>query len=86
MLMVPGLHVRVSPFHDASQRTQNRVRERGRSGFIIRDLRGSVVALGNTTGVLLMSVSDSESGRDPWLGWLPMHEIDVQLWEDDFKH
>ncbi len=82
MLIVPGLHVRVFPLHDATKRTQNRVRERGRSGFIVRELRGSVVALGNAKGVLLMSVSDSESGRDPWLGWLPMGEIDVQLWED----
>jgi hypothetical protein len=82
MLIRPGLHVRVFPLHDATQRTQNRVRERGRSGFIVREQRSSVVALGNIPGILLMSVSDSEQGRDPWLGWLPMCDIDVQLWED----
>ena len=82
MLIVPGLHVRVFPLLNATQRTQNRVRERGRSGFIVREQRASVVALGNIEGILLMSVSDSEAGSDPWLGWLPMCDIDVQLWED----
>jgi hypothetical protein len=82
MLIVPGLHVRVFPLLNATKRTQNRVRERGRSGFIVRELRASVVALGNIEGILLMSVSDSEAGRDPWLGWLQMCDIDVQLWED----
>jgi len=82
MLIRPGLHVRVFPLLNATKRTQNRVRERGRSGFIVRELRGSVIALNNVKGILLMSVSDSEAGRDPWLGWLPMDDIDVQLWED----
>ncbi len=82
MLIVPGLHVKIYAMHDASSRTQNRIRERGRSGFIVKEERSSVIALGNAPGVLLMSVSDSERGRDPWIGWLPSSEIDITHWKD----
>ncbi len=82
MLIVPGLHVKIYAMQEDSSRKQNRIRGRGCSGFIVKGGGSSVIALGNAPGVLLMSVSDSERGRDPWIGWLPSSEIDITHWKD----
>ena len=65
----------------SSSRTRNRLRERGKRGFLVKQVTNSCVALGNRKAVLLMSVADSEAGRDPWLGWLPMDEVDIVSWK-----
>jgi len=83
MIMV-DLHVRVSELvGNSEQRTRNRLREKGKKGFLVKQISNSCKAWSPPRrAILLMSVDDMESGRDPWLGWLPMDEIDIVAWKE----
>ena len=81
-MVVEGMHVRIHALQNAGSRTKNRLSERGKSGFIIKEIRKSVRCFDGLSGIMVMSVFDAESGRAPWLGWLPSEEIDVVLWKD----
>jgi len=81
MIIVPGIHVKIFAEINASSRTKNRLIERGKSGFTVKQVSESVSALGNRPAILVMSISDMDAGREPWIGWLPRDEIDVTWWE-----
>mgnify|MGYP003661798886 CR=1 FL=1 len=81
-LIVPGFRVKVTALDNAEQRTKNRIRENGELGFIIRQ-ESNVIALQNRKGVLLESLSSPGKKRgDAWMGWLPLNEIDMEVWKD----
>jgi len=83
-VIVIDLHVRVSELvGNSEQRTRNRLREKGKRGFLVKQINPSCRAWNPPRrAILLMSVDDMESGRDPWLGWLPMDEIDIVAWKE----
>ena len=94
MIVFPGLTLRITALPNASQRTKNRIRERGARGFVVRQtptpckalenrkvvrqMPQSVKALENRLGVLLMGVDDETP--EPWIGWLPLDEINMEPW------
>ena len=78
MLVFPGLTLRITARPDASLRTKNRIRERGACGFVVKQMPTSVIALNNREGILLMGVAAEV--REPWIGWLPTDEIDMEPW------
>ena len=57
----------------ASQRTKNRIRERGADGFTVERAPQPIAAADNrgVNWVLLMSLDGK------WSGWLPVDEIEV---------
>ena len=57
----------------ASQRTRNRIRERGEHGFTVEKAPQPIAASDNrgVNWVLLMSLDGK------WSGWLPVDEIEV---------
>ena len=78
MIVFPGLTLRISAKPKASQRTKNRIRERGARGFVVRQTPMPCKALENRQAVLLMGVDDETP--EPWIGWLPLDEIDMEPW------
>ena len=57
----------------ASQRTRNRIHERGRDGFTFK--KGpQTTSFANNRGTLLILL---ESNSSDWSGWLPIDEIEV---------
>lgn len=83
MIVFPGLTLHITAKSNASQRTKNRIRERGAMGFVVRQMPQAVKALENRLGVLLMGVDDETP--EPWIGWLPMDEIDMEPWVEGGK-
>ena len=68
-----GSTVMLKAASGASQRTRNRIRERGADGFTV-ERAPQPIAAPNTRGVnwvLLMSLDGK------WSGWLPVDEIEV---------
>ena len=78
MLVFPGLTLRITALPNASQRTKNRIRERGARGFVVRQTPTPCKALENRQAVLLMGVDDETP--EPWIGWLPLDEINMEPW------
>jgi len=78
MIVFPGLTLRITALPSASLRTKNRIRERGARGFVVKQKPTSVIALNNREGILLMGVDDEV--REPWIGWLPTDEIEMEPW------
>jgi len=78
VIIFPGLTLQITAKPDASLRTKNRIRERGARGFVVRQTPTSVIALGNREGILVMGVDDETP--EPWMGWLPTDEIDMEPW------
>ena len=68
-----GSTVMLKAASGASQRTRNRIRERGADGFTVEKEPQSIAAAGNrgVNWVLLMSLDGK------WSGWLPVDEIEV---------
>ena len=64
-----GLHLTIEPTEQASQRTKNRIRERGPTFRLL-----SVVerTLTHNEKVALFNSTD-----DLWLGWLPVREFNI---------
>jgi len=83
VIVFPGLTLHITAKPNASQRTKNRIRERGAMGFVVRQMPQPVKALENRLGVLLMGVDDETP--EPWIGWLPMDEIDMEPWVEGGK-
>ena len=83
MILFPGLTLDITAKDGASQRTKNRIRERGAKGFVVRQTPQPVKALENRQGVLLMGVDDETP--EPWIGWLPMDEIEIEPWVEGGK-
>jgi hypothetical protein len=80
-LIVPGFRVRITALSNASLRTKNRIRENGEDGFIFRQ-ETNVIALDNRRGVLLESLTSSGKRGDAWMGWLPLDEVEMEIWVD----
>ena len=82
-MYVIDLHVRVSEMvGSCSERTQDRLRTKGRKGFLVKQWEHNHVGWNPPReAVLLMSVDDYEAGRDPWLGWIPTQEVDIRPWK-----
>lgn len=55
----------------ASQRTKNRIRERGKFGFSVLKSPRAIQCDGNR-GVLWVMLKSNDSG---WQGWLPIDEV-----------
>jgi hypothetical protein len=78
VIVFPGLTLWITAKPEASQRTKNRIRERGDKGFVVRQTPQPVKALDNRQGILLMGVDDETP--EPWIGWLPTDEIEMEPW------
>tara|TARA_R110000824_G_scaffold291864_1_gene480319 strand:- start:734 stop:967 length:234 start_codon:yes stop_codon:yes gene_type:complete len=68
-----GSTVMLKAASGASQRTRNRIRERGADGFTVERAPQPIAAPNNrgANWVLLMSLDGK------WSGWLPVDEIEV---------
>ncbi len=68
-----GDTIKIKALSGASQRTRNRIRERGADGFTVERPPQSITAADNrgVNWVLLMSLDGK------WSGWLPVDEIEV---------
>ena len=68
-----GSTVMLKAASGASQRTRNRIRERGADGFTVEKAPQPIAAPDNrgVNWVLLMSLDGK------WSGWLPVDEIEV---------
>ena len=72
----------VKPLSGACQRTKNRLNEHGTEGFTIIGFDPGSWLFGNTPAVRLESItkssSDGNGGKEEWMGWLPLLEIDTK--------
>jgi hypothetical protein len=68
-----GETINIKALSGASQRTKNRIRERGADGFTV-EKEPQAVSFANNRGVKWVMLT-SKSGD--WLGWLPVDEIEV---------
>ena len=72
------MRIRIEPNEQASQRTKNRIKERG-PWFVIERKHDSqtlgLIGKGDTESWLVAEV-DSPDG-DRWTGWLPANEFNV---------
>ena len=78
-MLEQGQHVRLTATPGASQRTKNRIRERGDGGFRVE--RDPTVPLFDNHGrkwVLLMSACG-------WNGWLPVDEVESEEFKEASK-
>jgi len=68
-----GSTVMLKALPGASQRTRNRIRERGADGFTVERPPQSIAAADNrgVNWILLMSLDGK------WSGWLPGDEVEV---------
>lgn len=66
-----GDRVVLSPVGGASQRTKNRIRERGNLGFLVTKKPRHIQCAGNR-GVSWVMLQSSDSD---WQGWLPIDEV-----------
>ena len=68
-----GDTIKIKALSGASQRTKNRIRERGAQGFTVEREPQSIAAAGNrgVNWVMVMSADGK------WSGWLPVDEIEV---------
>ena len=82
ILLVWGMHIDIQPQESASQRTKNRLREKGAEGFLIQSSppEQPCKALHNRQSVLVVAASDGERRGDRWMGWLPLDEISINHW------
>ena len=76
--------ISVTPAPGASQRTRNRLREHGASGFVVvSDPRNPAFDKGNRQWISLRSLEENVSlarwgspgVKEAWEGWLPMDEL-----------
>ena len=68
-----GDTIKIKALTGASQRTKNRIRERGEQGFKVKK-EAQPCRFDNNRGVNWVMLT-SQSGD--WLGWLPVDEIEV---------
>ena len=68
-----GETIKIKALSGASQRTKNRIRERGADGFTV-EKEPQAASFANNRGVKWVMLT-SKSGD--WLGWLPVDEIEV---------
>ena len=68
-----GETIKIKTLSGASQRTKNRIRERGADGFTVERPPQSITAADNrgVNWVMVMSADGK------WSGWLPVDEIEV---------
>ena len=71
--MKVGEHIMLRPTQKAQQRTKNRIRENGQSGFVVVVAHRRAVCLSRQWAFLLESVGTG------WRGWLPCQEVEVIL-------
>ena len=71
--MEEGVTIFLTALPGASQRTKNRIRERGADGFTVERPPQSITAADNrgVNWVMVMSADGK------WSGWLPVDEIEV---------
>ena len=69
--MKVGEHIMLRPARKAQQRTKNRIRENGQSGFVVLVTHRRPVCLSRQPAFLLESVDTG------WRGWLPCEEVEV---------
>lgn len=71
----------------ACNRTKNRIREHGSEGFVIQKFVPGCGLFDGRPAILFNSVtelsSDGVGGKEPWMGWLPIDEIDMSEGKDN---
>ena len=76
-----GKVVLISANRFACSRTKNRIREHGDKGFLIKKFVPGSGLFDGRPAILFRSVTENFSngwgGKETWLGWLPVDEIDV---------
>ena len=68
-----GDTIKIKALSGASQRTKNRIRERGADGFTV-EKEPQAVRFDNPRGVNWVMVMSADGN---WSGWLPVDEIEV---------
>ena len=63
--------IMLRPTQKAQQRTKNRIRENGQSGFVVLVAHMEPLCLSRRPAFLLESVDTG------WRGWLPCEEVEV---------
>ena len=75
MDIVVGDIVHIQPASGACRRTKNRIHEHGACGFeIVRFVPHSSLFDG-CPAILFRSVSKTYTGKETWLGWIPLLEV-----------
>ena len=73
--------LQIKPRQTASRRTKNRIKENG-DQFIFMKKTNSSSLFSSSTAFLLRSIlensSDGKGGRENWVGWLPLNEIELE--------
>ena len=76
-----GSTVSLAPVKGATSRTKNRLRENGTDFIVMSDARTCQHDRGHQMWILFESAairsSDGKGGKEPWVGWLPVLEIEV---------
>jgi len=75
-ILAAGGHIFLAPTSSASQRTKNRLREHGASGFVVRQGPRQSVLFPGKIIALFESVTKSSAGNRTWMGWINIAEID----------
>lgn len=73
--MKAGDHILLRATCKAQRRTKNRIRENGKSGFIVLVAHMQPVCLSRQPALLLESVDNA------WRGWLPCKEVEAMRLE-----
>ena len=73
-MLKQGQHVFLTATPGASQRTKNRIRERGTHGFEVLREAQPITAPDNRGGNWIMVMS--ADGK--WSGWLPIDEVQIE--------
>ena len=71
----------------ACSRTKNRIREHGSEGFVVQKFVPGCGLFDGRPAILFNSVTEFSSngsgGKEPWMGWLPIDEIEMTEGEDN---
>jgi len=71
----------------ACNRTKNRIREHGSEGFVIQKFVPGCGLFDGRPAILFNSVtelsSDGAGGKESWVGWFPIDEIEMSESEDN---
>lgn len=73
--------VNLKPQRGAANRTKNRIRENGPEFVVLTDPQPVRFDRGNRLWIQFESIAcncnDGMGGKEPWVGWLPIDEIEI---------
>lgn len=83
MMKQKPMNVRIKPTANASQRTKNRIAERGpwfaveKKNDLAKSFGGALARIGKTDSESWLLKEIGGPDGDPWIGWLPANEFEV---------